>query len=629
MMRSRRGKIWLPILLITLNLILLVVLVTAFYYFILPQSIKAVTVSQDKAAPIDEIIQIDFSRPINRKTLKPDISPALAGSWQFSNMLIGRHLAMSVSFVPDTVLQPETEYSVSLMEADNILATGQSIDYQFSFITDSLPKVADVIPATGTTELLPQTEIKITLDKSLSTPTEWSFSSEPEFEYKLVARDNLVRIVPDGDLAQGTKYQWQLERTLLGTSRTTGKVIERFPTEEVSNGSFSILPPPDLSAVEPTGDQVFVDQSIDLTFTRLMDQVSAESGFSITPEVKGVFSWNEDSTRMTFTPSANLLYDTDFTVKMAANTRDQSGGFLLEDSSYKFTTIGPVEVIAFKPSSGATGVAIDSTIRAGFDQAIDKPSAESKFSISPEVAGAFSWDGKTIEFTPSQALSYSTNYVISFDAGIASINGQPSQQSYSASFTTRPKTTQLDIALDYQDRPLSCEAAALKMALNYKGASVSETDIMNIIGYDPSPRRGNVWGDPESVFVGDINGRQNSTGYGVHRQPILKAALHWRPSETFSDWSTEQILKKIEAGNPVVIWGIYPGGYSDPWQTEAGKPIAAWKGEHTRTIIGFVGPASDPEQIILNDPISGRLYWSRAAFEANIATFNNSGVVVR
>jgi uncharacterized protein YvpB len=187
----------------------------------------------------------------------------------------------------------------------------------------------------------------------------------------------------------------------------------------------------------------------------------------------------------------------------------------------------------------------------------------------------------------------------------------------------------LNIPIDYQDKPLSCEAASLKMALNYRGAGVSEDDIMSVVGFDPTIRNGGVWGNPYQAFVGDIYGHQDTTGYGVYWGPIANAAKKWRDAEAFSGWSAAQVANQVANGNPVVVWGTYgSSAYRDDWSTPDGQHILAWKGEHARTVIGFVGSSDNPTQFIINDPVAGRITWSTSQFLSNWGAFGNSGVVV-
>jgi uncharacterized protein YvpB len=188
----------------------------------------------------------------------------------------------------------------------------------------------------------------------------------------------------------------------------------------------------------------------------------------------------------------------------------------------------------------------------------------------------------------------------------------------------------LAVAMDYQDQPLSCEAAALKMALAGVGVKVTEKMIMNRVGYDPTPHKGKIWGDPNKAFVGNIAGRQITTGYGVYWGPIAKAAQKWRPTSTaFSKGTVTQLTAAIKAGHPVVVWGVIGSAYSTTWKTRAGKTIYAWKGEHARTVVGFYGSASQPTAFIINDPVAGRLTWSSATLLKNWTTFNRSGVIVQ
>lgn len=189
----------------------------------------------------------------------------------------------------------------------------------------------------------------------------------------------------------------------------------------------------------------------------------------------------------------------------------------------------------------------------------------------------------------------------------------------------------LDIDLDWQDQALSCEAASLKMALAGKGIFVSEDKIMEKIGYDVRGRREEVWGDPNKGYVGDIDGKICVTGYGVHWGPVAKAANYWRDSEVFSNWELKDLIKEIQVGNPIVVWGVMPNRELNDcsWVTQEGKNIRTFKETHVRTVIGFVKEQGRVSQLIINDPFAGRLYWSTSFFLENWSVFNRSGVVVR
>jgi len=374
---------------------------------------------------------------------------------------------------------------------------------------------------------------------------------------------------------------------------------------------------------------VAVTDPIRLTFSEAMRDDSFADRFQIRPETKGALTLSDDKKVLTYATDKPLAYDTEYSITLESGAATAKGGWLTKDAEFSFRTIGPVRVASTQPIDGAGGIGVNSQIRVVFDQEVDRSSAEQAVSFVPSIDQANSWDGNTLIISPKAALAYSTIHHLTIAKGIGSIHGLPSTAAFASTFMTVDETTKLSVGMDFQDRPLSCEAAALKMALAGKEVSVSETDVMSHIPVQSGPRKGNIWGDPYIAFVGDINGKQNTTGYGVYWDPVAVAAKHWRSAEAFTGWSIRQVMSEVGAGNPVVVWGVYGNGYEDDWSTAAGKRIDAWKGEHARTLIGFTGTSENPTKIILNDPYAGQVTWTRDRFAADWAKFGNSGVVVR
>ena len=157
------------------------------------------------------------------------------------------------------------------------------------------------------------------------------------------------------------------------------------------------------------------------------------------------------------------------------------------------------------------------------------------------------------------------------------------------------------------------------MALAGKGVYISEDDIMKEIGYDPTPHRDGIWGDPYKGFVGNINGKICATGYGVYWTRVAKAANKWRGAESFSGWKLTDLTREIALGNPVIFWGTLPVKeiHDCSWHTPEGKYIKAVREDHVRVIVGFIGSVDNPLKIIINDPLAGRLYWSSSYFLTN------------
>lgn len=190
--------------------------------------------------------------------------------------------------------------------------------------------------------------------------------------------------------------------------------------------------------------------------------------------------------------------------------------------------------------------------------------------------------------------------------------------------------TKLEVPFHKQERPLSCEIAALRMALNYYGWRVSEDELLARLPFETHSSRlpGNIWGDPDRGFVGDINGRMPNSGYGVYENPIALIASQYREAQALSGTSLTTILEQVAAGRPVIVWGHIASGKDISWQTPGGKEVKAVFGEHARVVAGFIGTVSEPKYLILLDPIYGKMIWSADKFLQNWASLDNRAVVV-
>lgn len=318
----------------------------------------------------------------------------------------------------------------------------------------------------------------------------------------------------------------------------------------------------------------------------------------------------------------------------------------------------PPRIIITNPPDQAQSIVLDSPLIIKFDKPVRRQKLE--HFISPEAYGEWKFEDpllknhlyRTLVFEPAIDFKPNTQYQVELKniinpLGIGLVNNfsfnfktilskeslkeKIIQSSSQPKSLAEPKLTLIDISVDWQDHPLSCEAASLKMALAQKGIYVSEDEIMKKIGYDLTPRQDNIWGDPYKTYVGNIDGKICLTGYGVYWEPVAKAANNWRQAEAFSNWDLKSLIKEIKLGNPVIVWGTLPVKtlHDCSWSTSEGKYIKAFQETHVRLAVGFVGEAENPSKIILNDPLAGRLYWSTPYFLTNWETFDYSGVVIR
>jgi uncharacterized protein YvpB len=191
---------------------------------------------------------------------------------------------------------------------------------------------------------------------------------------------------------------------------------------------------------------------------------------------------------------------------------------------------------------------------------------------------------------------------------------------------------------------LDCETAALQMGLAALGHTYSQQALFAYENPDPrQPVMGAgktvlAWGNPYTNFVGNVNGSDlGPTGYGIYYPLILSIAQsHGAPASTGGEgYSAAQVYDALKAGHPVVVWvetgweNARAAGYTGVWTSwpdTGSKQIRYSLIEHTVTLSGV-----SATQVRVNDPWkSGSQYWfSKAAFEASWADFNNMAVIVQ
>lgn len=182
-----------------------------------------------------------------------------------------------------------------------------------------------------------------------------------------------------------------------------------------------------------------------------------------------------------------------------------------------------------------------------------------------------------------------------------------------------------------QIHSLDCEAAALQMALAYRGFNISQDAILGAMPDDPRSgyfdATGLRWGDPYTAFVGSVDGStSNHTGYGVYFPPIVSAAQHFGAgiARAGEGVAPADVYAAVLGGHPVVAWvttdwGHHTGGY----QAFDGRWVMYSPVEHAVAVAGV----SD-SSVLVNNPLSGPQWISKSTFESAFSSFDNMAVIV-
>ena len=200
----------------------------------------------------------------------------------------------------------------------------------------------------------------------------------------------------------------------------------------------------------------------------------------------------------------------------------------------------------------------------------------------------------------------------------------------------------------------SCGLAALSSALSLK-TNIPEDMIfeqmksMNLYPNNPVQTIEDklIWDDPNTVFVGDVNGlvsiyTNRLTGFGFLEEPLNKLAKVWAPNSTvFTNSNLEYFATQLEAGNPVIVFATVnarngvviinePGHFTTSWYLSNGNQVTFPMYKHNLVLNGFRGFHENPEVFYVIDPFYGNeIELTPSQLSAILIGYKFSGIVVK
>jgi hypothetical protein len=381
---------------------------------------------------VSTVITVTFSEAMNHASAEGafSIAPPVAGSFSWSgDMMV---------FTPDADLECNTTHHVTIGTGAMDLA-GNSLEAPFiwEFATAPPPTVTANTPTGAGVSV--STAITVTFSEAMNQASaESAFSIASPVAGSFIWYGDMMVFTPDANLAYGTTYE-----VTIGTGAMD---LAGNPLEDPFIWEFTTVPepdttPPTVTTNTPTGTGVSVSTVITVTFSKAMNQASAEGAFSIAPPVTGSFSWSGDM--MIFDPDTNLAYGTTYAVTIGTGAMDLAGNSLGDPFNWDFTTaseeapeqdITPPTVTTNAPTGA--GVSVPTVISVAFDEVMNHASAEGAFSINPDVDGSFSWSGTTMIFDPDTNLAYDTTYAVTIGTGAMDLAGNSLGDPFIWDFTT-------------------------------------------------------------------------------------------------------------------------------------------------------------------------------------------------
>lgn len=618
------------------------------YIFILPPKVDSISLKDGETwLDYNKPIEITFNRPINQSDLNNSFSTQFNTTHEFAKINKWHIFKRKLIIQPKETLFPNEEVEMNL-NYKNLLQIG-STNYKTNFISGtSTPEVKVSKNINNRQNVNPLEHIRYKISRADSNSYLIEYESQPKIQFRtFVLEDQSKMLIPKTPYKNGEQYEVTLYSTPIAYDIDTQEETKRGERNELAKIGFKIAPSPKIEEVLPNTENTLASESIKITFNTKMNKESVEKGITISPEIETEPVWDETQKIITLKPKSPLQKETTYSISISPDIESDFGAKMMQkeyikeakSSDHQFTTTGSVGVLSTTPGAGAYDVSVNSDIRVTFTQEVNKQSAQSKFSITPQLEGGISWDGNTMIFRPSSKLSHAQVYTANVQAVVESIDGLALKAPYSFNFTVEPKVVILDVPVIGQTHQYSCNVTAAAIALQYKGVSVSPDQVLASIPKQNVPKKDGKWGNPNLGFVGNVDG-PTGEGYGVHWGPIANYISQHRPTETKFGWNTTDLLREIDNGNVSILW--WQNGHANPaplsWKTKDGNgneiTINTVNGMHSEVVVGYVGSPENPSQIIISDPWASRWgnqyrYIDINSFRGLWSYFGNTAILVR
>lgn len=342
---------------------------------------------------------------------------------------------------------PSTVLSIALLA----FALGACTDTA----AEALPAatLSATFPADATTGVPLNVKISVVFDAAMTPLTDTTFT----LKQGATAVAGTVTTSTDGKTATFSPTASLAASTVFTATITTGATA-------VAGGAFAadrtwtfttgtVVAPttaPTTSSTSPTSAAtgVALNAKVSVVFNMAMAPLSTTT-FTLkqgATAVAGTVATSADGKTATFTPTANLAASTVFAATITTAATSAVGVAFAADSTWSFTTGTTADTTAplvsgTNPSNNSNNIAVNTTVAATFNEALDPLSMTSAtFTLkqgTTAVLGSVAYGPATIAtFTPASALTASTLYTASLSTGVKDLQGNALASASTWSFTT-------------------------------------------------------------------------------------------------------------------------------------------------------------------------------------------------
>jgi len=414
-----------------------------------PTVISTIPAGGATLVAVNTVVSATFSEPMNPLTLTnatftvtgPGATP-VAGVVSYSGS--------TATFTPTAVLANSTLFTATITTgAKDPAGAALAANFVWTFTTAPPPTVVSTVPANGASVVPVNTLVSATFSGPMNPAT----ITGTTFTVTGPGTTPVAGVVTySGTTATFTPTAALANSTLFTATITTGAkdptgapLAANFVWTFTTTALPAVVPP-----TVPASNAVGVAEGVVLsaTFNVPMDATTINTttfkltGPGTTPVTGSV---NYSGSTATFTPTALLAVSTSYTATITTGAKDPKGVPLAANYVWTFTTAPPPAVTSTVPASGASNVPLNQKISATFNTTMTASTitAAGTFTVAKTtggtaVAGAVTYDSasNTAIFTPTAALTASTQYTTTVTTAAQSTQGNALPANYVWSFTT-------------------------------------------------------------------------------------------------------------------------------------------------------------------------------------------------
>jgi Ice-binding-like/Bacterial Ig-like domain len=411
---------------------------------LVPAVLATVPANGATAVPVAQAITATFNKAMSATTINTS-TYTVTGPGGASVTGTVTYSGTMATFTPAAPLAASTLYTATIASgAKDPVGKGLASNFVWTFTTGTIPTVTSTNPLNGAINLPINRKITATFSEAMNPSTviaPGTFTvavagvggAAVPGTVTYVAATNTAMFAPTANLLTSTQYTATINTS---AQSAAGNALASNFVWSFTTGKTADTTPPTVIVTNPASVAIGVatNQKITATFSKVLDSATITASGTFTVAVAGVGGAAVPGTvgyagsTATFTPTANLAPNTQFTATITNAAKDLSGNALVAGAvpnPWSFTTgAGPdttlPAITLTSPANIEINVLLNKTVNATFSEAMDPVTitAPGTFTLAAAgvggaaVAGNVTYDsvGQIATFTPAANLTASTQY---------------------------------------------------------------------------------------------------------------------------------------------------------------------------------------------------------------------------